>query len=581
MKTLFISFLLCISSGLLLAQNYTSTTINGISEIAGTGTSVTLSSSTSSAALPIGFSFPFYGNTYTNFYINPTGTISFGVASQYYYSDPPTYSEFNAATTPAMIAFAWMKANFASGVTGYPNFANQAINYFTSGIAPNRVLVVNYKGVYYPYFCQRCINISLCAVQIQLYEGSGKIEVHNTENSSAYVFFQGGPVQHIAVGVKNTDGTLFKDAIGYTSKWNLDNKTVRFLPACPTVTAPTSVTKNPSTSVNPNTSVQLTANGCASGNTVKWEDNSTLNPRTVNPATTTTYSAKCVNGSCESDPTTTTVAVNPPPSYCTSQTLSVTLPPSGTRTNVDLLFVSAGAPTAGCPNGYPVWQNTGGFDKYKIYRDPADCNKWIMEFTPYTSSAVIKATATTASPTDNPPLGESAWVQVMFPNTAWYTTSCNTCTTPTAPTSITKNPATSVNAGTSVTLTANGCASGNTVKWENNTTVNPRAVNPSVTTTYSAKCVISTCESTTTSTTVTVNPPCPTSLVLSSTNNPTDDASSGTILKQANAATGNIAATNKITGIANVTYEAKSIQLNPGFRADGGTVFLVQVGGCN
>ena len=72
-------------------------------------------------------------------------------------------------------------------------------------------------------------------------------------------------------------------------------------------------------------------------------------------------------------------------------------------------------------------------------------------------------------------------------------------------------------------------------------------------------------------------PNCPTSLPLTS---PTDDASSGTILKQASAATGNIAATNKITGIANVTYEAKSIQLNPGFKADNGTVFKAQVGGC-
>ncbi|TAE35623.1 MAG: hypothetical protein EAZ70_12815 [Runella slithyformis] len=70
-------------------------------------------------------------------------------------------------------------------------------------------------------------------------------------------------------------------------------------------------------------------------------------------------------------------------------------------------------------------------------------------------------------------------------------------------------------------------------------------------------------------------------LTLASTNNPTDDISSGTVLKQGNAATGSITATNIVSGTANATYEAKTVQLNPGFRADNGTVFKAQVGGCN
>ncbi len=73
--------------------------------------------------------------------------------------------------------------------------------------------------------------------------------------------------------------------------------------------------------------------------------------------------------------------------------------------------------------------------------------------------------------------------------------------------------------------------------------------------------------------------PCATLLPLSST---ADDYASGTIVKQANASTGAIVATNKVTNTANVTYQAgKSITLNPGFRADAGTVFKVQLGGCN
>ncbi|TAF00368.1 MAG: hypothetical protein EAZ80_03955 [Runella slithyformis] len=74
-------------------------------------------------------------------------------------------------------------------------------------------------------------------------------------------------------------------------------------------------------------------------------------------------------------------------------------------------------------------------------------------------------------------------------------------------------------------------------------------------------------------------PPCGTIVILQST---ADDYSTGTILKQANASTGVITATNKITGNANVTYKSgKSIILEPGFKVDSGTVFKTEFGGCN
>ncbi|MGL4631850.1 MAG: 3-coathanger stack domain-containing protein, partial [Leadbetterella sp.] len=79
-------------------------------------------------------------------------------------------------------------------------------------------------------------------------------------------------------------------------------------------------------------------------------------------------------------------------------------------------------------------------------------------------------------------------------------------------------------------------------------------------------------------------PPCPTSINLASVNTPptpSDDIGGGIVLMQANMTHGTIAATNKITGTAKVTYQAKSILLNNGFKADTGTVFIVQVGGCN
>lgn len=81
--------------------------------------------------------------------------------------------------------------------------------------------------------------------------------------------------------------------------------------------------------------------------------------------------------------------------------------------------------------------------------------------------------------------------------------------------------------------------------------------------------------------TVTLNILCPTALPLSSTNSPSDDFSTGIHKRQASSTNGTISATNKITGTANVNYLAKSIQLNAGFKADNGTVFKAEVGGCN
>ncbi|MFY7908238.1 MAG: 3-coathanger stack domain-containing protein, partial [Emticicia sp.] len=72
--------------------------------------------------------------------------------------------------------------------------------------------------------------------------------------------------------------------------------------------------------------------------------------------------------------------------------------------------------------------------------------------------------------------------------------------------------------------------------------------------------------------------PCLTTLLLVS---PTDDYASGTQTKQASSTNGKITATNSITGTANTTYQAKVVELNAGFKADNGTIFRAEIGGCN
>jgi hypothetical protein len=73
--------------------------------------------------------------------------------------------------------------------------------------------------------------------------------------------------------------------------------------------------------------------------------------------------------------------------------------------------------------------------------------------------------------------------------------------------------------------------------------------------------------------------PCPTILILT---NPTNNISNGMVIQEANSSTGSIIATNFIIGTADVIYRAgRTINLNPGFKIDSGTLFKTEFGGCN
>jgi hypothetical protein len=140
------------------------------------------------------------------------------------------------------------------------------------------------------------------------------------------------------------------------------------------------------------------------------------------------------------------------------------------------------------------------------------------------------------------------------------------------------NPA-SIIFGQSSTLSATNCAG--TITWSfNNTTGTSLVVNPSSNTTYTATCTTNNCVSDLSSITVLVSSsdPCSAQVTLTS---PNDDYSSENKLKQALASNGKIFGSNKISGSSRVTYQAKSIELSPGFKADLGTIFKAEVGGCN
>lgn len=149
------------------------------------GTLVSLSDDNVSGALPIGFEFCFYGNTYSNFYVCSNGWIGFSGGPTTY---TPAAIPSTAGTVPKnCIMGPWHDLNPSLG---------GSIRYQTLGTAPNRRLVVSYQTV--PFFsCTGTFNTQ----QIILYETTNEIENHIETKLTCPGWIGGRAVQ----GVHNID----------------------------------------------------------------------------------------------------------------------------------------------------------------------------------------------------------------------------------------------------------------------------------------------------------------------------------------------------------------------------------------
>jgi len=170
-----------------------------------TGTNVTLGDDDSSPAIPMGFSFDYFGNTYTNVYIGSNGIVGF--------TDVSMNSRFNDALPnngdPSnMVALAWDDLNPNSGGT---------ISYATLGTAPNRRFVVEFNNV--PHFG----NTNTVHAQVVFYEGSGIIDIHNINVND-----DGGTMTQ---GIENDGGTVGFPVAGHNSTaWSAAAESWRFTP---------------------------------------------------------------------------------------------------------------------------------------------------------------------------------------------------------------------------------------------------------------------------------------------------------------------------------------------------------------
>jgi N-acetylneuraminic acid mutarotase len=162
-----------------------------------------------SSNLPVGFSFIFYGNTYTTFNISSNGFIGFG-------NDTVSgccagHVIPRADTTNNIIAAAWtdLTTDRTAG----------RITYETRGTAPSRYLVVDFNGLpWYPN--DHSENVARVTTQIILNEGTNFIEIHTTSQTAGNTYTQ---------GVENEAGTRAAFIPGRVSaNYGLTNDGVRF-----------------------------------------------------------------------------------------------------------------------------------------------------------------------------------------------------------------------------------------------------------------------------------------------------------------------------------------------------------------
>lgn len=176
--------------------------------VSGTGTLVSLADDAMSNALPIGFTFRFFENQYSSFYISSNGFITFS-ANQ---PDGCCVGQSipNNALPTNLIAFAWNDLN--------PSVNASTIRYFTDGTAPNRRLIVSYNTNHYngTTFPMRG--------QIILLEGTNLIEIH----SEVITAVSGNPTTQ---GIQNLAGNAAYSPSGRNAVvFGIANDAVRYAP---------------------------------------------------------------------------------------------------------------------------------------------------------------------------------------------------------------------------------------------------------------------------------------------------------------------------------------------------------------
>ncbi len=214
--------------------------------------------------ISIPFAFRFYGNTFNTVNISTNGWIGMGST--------------NSTTTGLDVNLPDPAApnNVIHAITSDLTFGGAgntaSLEYFTEGVAPNRVFIINYGGLTF-------FNTTGTAdVQVMLYETTNVIEIHTDDCDNTTL--------RKSQGVENSTGTVVAVATGRNNSFNWTGtpNAFRFTPAT------VNFTWSPATGLSSTT-----------GSTV-----------VANPTATQTYTVNAVNpANGQTGSTTVTVTVSP------------------------------------------------------------------------------------------------------------------------------------------------------------------------------------------------------------------------------------------------------------------------------
>jgi hypothetical protein len=171
------------------------------------GTSVFLTDDSTSGAIPIGFNFRFFANTYTQLAISSNGFLSFNTAIGSGCCSGQTIPFVDSYQD--IIAASWVDLNPSLG---------GSITYQTRGTMPNRTFVVSYSAV--PFYS----GAASITTQIILFESNGHIQIHTTSQPepSFHTFTQGvenatGTTAYFISGRVAADYTLANDGVEFVT----------------------------------------------------------------------------------------------------------------------------------------------------------------------------------------------------------------------------------------------------------------------------------------------------------------------------------------------------------------------------
>jgi hypothetical protein len=229
----------------------------------GVGTEVLLDEDEVSEALPIGFVFKFYGSYYTTFKISSNGFITFDSIS---FDGCCAGQKLPDISQPNnLLALAWEDLSPQLGGT---------VSYFTSGVLPNRKLVIRFDSVLHYSLSGGDDPVTMQAI---LYESSNTIEVHTTSmpgNPNGLWFTH-------TMGIENTNGTVGTSVPGRNglNSWTASEDAWRFTPIDYSYSWSPGSSLNdafisdpiatPLTTTNYTLTVTDTASQCAASSTIK------------------------------------------------------------------------------------------------------------------------------------------------------------------------------------------------------------------------------------------------------------------------------------------------------------------------